>query len=269
MIVFDLTVVLGSNPFNDRASSSGVCWRDERRQPAIGDATDSLEFRRSKSAEPDVHSLRGRQDTDVFVVEVGAFVAEELAGPTLLHHVERLVEDLGPLGSLDAEGLLLDRVDSTETECGQQAPTGHSAKSRQRFGQHHRVAAGEHHHGHAELEVRRSTGTVGNSDQRVGCLAADLFRQPERIEGVRLECVDDDAVRLIMQVRASSEAVADANFQLFAHAGRAIGSTMSASATGMLTKGEWSVSRSNCAVHLAANTAWCSGWIARSCRHRT
>ncbi len=266
MVVVDRPVVFGGDRLDDGTAVGSVGWSNERREPAVGESSDAFEFRWGDAAQPHVHPLRCGQDGDALVVEVVAVVIERLAGPAFLHHGEGFVEDLGALGSLDPERLLFDRVDGAQPERGQQSTTRHQAECGEFLGEHDRVAAGEHHDRHAELELRRSTGSVCHRHERVGRLAADLLRQPERVEAVSLERVDHDAVGLVVEVGARAEPEPDANLHVgrVRHAGgvgrviheRAIRSRRSATSVTALMKGEWSVSMSICSVHRAAMTVW-------------
>ena len=97
------------------------------------------------------------------------------------------LKQLGPVAALHAEGLVLAGVDGTEAEGGQQAAVRQAVEGGQLLGQQHRVAAREHEHGEAELELGGAPGGHGQADDRVGAVAGDPLGQPQRVEAVALE----------------------------------------------------------------------------------
>ena len=99
----------------------------------------------------------------------------------------------------DAEGLLLVRVGDAEAEGRQQPSAGQAVEGGQLLGQHDRVAAGEHQHARAELQLGRAAGGVGHADDRVGGLAADALGEPEAVEAQPLEGVDRLGEALVVE----------------------------------------------------------------------
>ena len=111
-----------------------------------------------------------------------------------------------------AECLLLHRIDGAETERREEPAARHRSERREFLGQHDRVAAGQDHHRHAELQVLRAAGAVRHRDERIGGLAGDPLGEPQRIEVEPFEFVDEHAVRLVVEVGAGAETESDANF---------------------------------------------------------
>ena len=73
---------------------------------------------------------------------------------------------------------------------GQQPAAREHVEARPLLGQQRRVAAGQHLHAGAELQLLRAPGREREPDDRVGRVAAHPLRQPQRVEPLRLERVD-------------------------------------------------------------------------------
>ena len=187
MVVLDLAVVFGADVLDHGAARRCVGRGDERREPAVGHPADPTQLRWGDTAQPDLH-LRGcRLYSDLVVVVAIAVVRERFAGPTVPHHGEHLVEQLGSFAPLHAEGLLFDRIDGAESERRQEATAGHVGQGGEFLGEHHRISAREHHHRHPEFQPLGAPCAVGHCHERVGRRPADSFRQPQRVETERFE----------------------------------------------------------------------------------
>ena len=141
----------------------------------------------------------------------GPWWLHELVVPACSDHGERLVEPGGPLVACHAERLVLGRVGDPQPEGREQPSAGHHRQRRQLLRQHDRVASGEDEDAHPELEPGRATGTVRHRHDRIGRLAADALRQPEAVEPVLLDEVDDLAEGRTVQRGAGAETETDAD----------------------------------------------------------
>ena len=124
---------------------------------------------------------------------------------------QRLVEALGAFLAGHTERLLLVRIGDPEPERRQQPTSRQSIESRQFLRQHHRVATGQHHHAHAELQTCCASGGERHAHQGIGRLSTDALAQPQTVETQGLESVDDPSESLVVQRGANAESVSDAN----------------------------------------------------------
>ena len=126
-----------------------------------------------------------------------AVVVDGVLGPEAAHQRQRLVEDLRPLATLDPERLLLAGVGDPQPEGRQQPAAGQPVEARELLRHQHRVAAGEHHHAHPELQLRRAAGGERQRDDGVGRRPRDALAHPQRVEPEPLEVVDERAERVV------------------------------------------------------------------------
>ena len=98
--------------------------------------------------------LRGlRQDAQTFVVEALAVVIDLVLEPEAPDERERLLEPRRALLAGHPECLLLGGVRDAETERREQATLAEQVEARELLGEEDGVAAGEHLHARAELEL--------------------------------------------------------------------------------------------------------------------
>ena len=124
------------------------------------------------------------------------------------------------LVAIDAEGLLFEGVDRTESDRGERPAVGQAVEARQRLGQHHGVAPGQHHHRRAHFELAGAGDGEGHRDQRIEAGPVDPLGEPQRIEAEPLEFVDDMAEGgSIGEIgrRAQSQADADLHRVVLVH----------------------------------------------------
>ena len=213
VILVDGAVVLGQRCLDRLAASGRVVGSHEARQPAICQPPDAAKFRRGDAAKPhiEVRLARLRQDPQILVVEVVAVMRQVPLGPGAAQHSECLVEELGAGTAFDTECLLLVRVGDAKSEGRQEAAVRQAVQRRQLLGEDDGIAAGQHHHTHPELQLGRAAGGEGHADQWVRSVATDPLAQPQAVEAQPLECVDDHCESVVVEARARSERVADAN----------------------------------------------------------
>lgn len=185
----------------------------ETRKPSIGQSSDAAQLGRSDATKPHVEVLlqRFRQDPQVVVVEVVAVMCQRPLGPSPAKHGKCLVEQLRPGAAFDAERLLLVRIGDAESERREESAVRQPIERRQFLGEHDGVAARQNHHAHAELQLRRTTGREGHADKGIGCVAADPLAEPKAVEPETLQSIDDDREAVVVQTRARTEGVTDAN----------------------------------------------------------
>ena len=142
-------------------------------------------------------------------MEVGPVVVDAVLGPEAAQQGERFVEDRGSGLAGDAERLMFGRDRVAEPEGGQRPAAGEPVEAGPRLGEQHRVAAGEDLDAGAELEPLGASRRERQPDDRVGRVAGDPLREPQRIEPVALEGVDELTEPVLVDEALDPEAVAD------------------------------------------------------------
>ena len=215
------TVLLGH--LGDGGPARGhLGGHDERRQPAVAQASHPAQLGGGEAAEPDVGRLleRLRDHLQCLEVEARAVVVDGVLQPQAPDQRQGLVEPRRPLAACHAEGLLLVGVGDAETEGRQEPPAREAVEAGQLLGQHHGVAAGQHQDAGAELQLLRASRGERHAHDRVGGLAAEALGEPEAVEAQPLEGIDRVGEALVVELGARAQAVADADLHpgIVAHA---------------------------------------------------
>lgn len=191
-------------------------------------------------------------------------VSEWLGRPTAAQHRQRLIEHLCASAALDTERLLLVRVGHAQPEGREQPTVREAIECGQLLRQHDRVATGQHHDAHAELQPLRAAGSERHRHQRVGRVAADALAEPQAVEAQGLQRVDHFREAAVVELGAHPEPEPDANLH-----DAAMPCRMAAVSAMRETNGEWSVSSVCTVLHRWAIASWWLMWMAWSRKQRT
>ena len=113
------------------------------------------------------------QHGELVVVEGFAVMRERAFGPRATQDRKGFVEDLRTGRAVDAERLLLVRIDNTQTERWKQPPVGEPVECGQFLGKHDRIPARKDHDAHTEFQLSSSTG---RERQRCHCQTKKIKR---------------------------------------------------------------------------------------------
>ena len=168
------------------ATSSGVT--NDGSHPSASRPTRS-QLRRRDPAQPHVERVLQRLGRTVTssIVEPATLVGHVLLGPEAAQQRERLVEDRGPVAPRTPNAWCSANCGAPSPNAGQQASARQHVERRHLLGQHHRVAARQHHHRHAELEASVRAAAIDMATGRIGPRGADPLGHPQRVEAQPLE----------------------------------------------------------------------------------
>ena len=146
------------------------------------------------------------------VVEALAVVVDRIFRPQPANQGKGFVEPLRPVVAFDTERLLLARIGHAESECRQRATAGEAVEAGPLLGDEHRVAPGQDLNARAELQLLRTSGRDRKTDEWIGTVAGQAFGQPQRVEAVALERVDEGGESFgVVRQRPRAEPVTDAD----------------------------------------------------------
>jgi len=153
---------------------------------------DAAKCRRRGSAEPDVERLdRPRFDIGGADREIVARERDILLLQNRSQQLQRFIEDGGPLSVGHHEDFAFRGNRRPQAEHRKHPLGCQAGQRRQLFGHQHRMTAGKHRDGRADLQICRPGQRVGHPNEGIDRLRIHQLGEPQRIDTRFLEMVDD------------------------------------------------------------------------------